>query len=70
MALFGAPGGTKTRNEMTKGLKYPHSFDNEKIAETYEKLAKSVVGNGDIKIGERLFFCASIQFRESRIFNK
>jgi len=52
MALFGAPGGTITRSQMIKGLKYRPGIKNDKIAETFEKLSQKVGENDDGKIGK------------------
>lgn len=52
MALFGAPGGTITRNQMIRGLKYRPGMKNDKIAETFEKLSQKVGENDDVKIGK------------------
>lgn len=44
---------------MIRGLKYPRNFSNDKIADTYEKLAKSVGENTDIKIG-KIYFSGTV----------
>ena len=53
---------------MMKGLKYPHSYSNEKIAETYEKLAKSIGDNSDIKIGKNCFSVAMCSIYFGKVF--
>ncbi|CAG9812294.1 unnamed protein product [Chironomus riparius] len=63
MALFGA--ARKTRTEMIRGLKYPRNFSNDKIADTYEKLAKSVGENTDIKIANKVYIMNNYTIKPS-----